>query len=80
VYRLTVRVELRLNGFLKLFAVGSVAGTFRLEDDGGTGAAASFHGNIGKPFRYTYRWLLHFLLAFFDAPGGSMRAVGVLRF
>ncbi len=56
---LIVLVKLRLNGPLKLLAVGSMACTLRLEDDGSTRAATCLDWNIAEPFLYADSWFLH---------------------
>jgi hypothetical protein len=73
---LTVLVELRLNRFLILFAIRSMACTLRPEDDARTRATTGFHRNVAEPFRNADRRLFHLRLAFFDFPASSSLALG----
>src|SRR5579864_9304359 len=61
-------LELHLNTLLKLFAIGSMPGATRPEDDGRTRAATGFHGNVAEPLRNADHRLFHLRFAFFNRP------------
>lgn len=64
----TVFLELRLNTILKLFAIRSMSGAPRPEDDRRTYGASGFHGDVAEPFRNANGRLFHLRFALFDRP------------
>jgi hypothetical protein len=76
VFRPTVLVELRLNRFLKLFAVRSMACTLRPEDDARTRATSGLYRNVAEPFRYAYHRLFYLRLARFERPASGFPMLG----